>query len=504
MTVLGWLLIHALFVAAGGGLIAALGMVRATPRGLLWAIGPSYLAGVAMVVLPLIALGVIGVPVTLVTVLVVGLVEAGGLLAFAVMRGEAGRALAAAVVGELRAERAMVVILVAGLVGYLLFAGAALTDAPISWDAAHMWELKALALYHFDGLPAGIFTDVASFAPYHMDYPLLQPMFEATIYHGLGHEAVQFVHVELWGLWAAALWTAAWLLAPGRRALTWLPFVVAIGVAGGPQNSPTLGNADLTAGLFVGLGALSLGLWLEKRDHPHLVLGALFLAAGANGKKEGLAFAAAVVLALVGVLIALRAWRLLGRLAVAGIAGVLLVVPWLLYVQLNDLPSGDTTPLSTIIRGNYLSGRLGRLGPSIESTLGWLVNSIWTYAAPALLAVTVMCFIVRFARPLAAYYAGSVTLMIGALLWTYWTGNFGDLQTWLSLTGARVVGTMAITSAFGVAQIASVLLARGSPAATGAGGPPTAVTEWPADTESALTPLRRGAAAATPSGRSRG
>jgi len=45
-------------------------------------------------------------------------------------------------------------------------------------------------------------------------------------------------------------------------------------------------------------------------------------------------------------------------------------------------------------------------------------------------------------------------------LWTYWTGNFGDLPTWLNLTGQRVVGTMAITSAFGVAQLASALLAR--------------------------------------------
>jgi hypothetical protein len=459
MTVLGWLLIHALFVAAGGGLLASLGLVRSTARGALWALGPSYLAGVALVVLPLIALAVAGVTVSLATILVVGVLEAAGLFAFAAMRGEPGRATLPAVLGDLRAERVLVAVLAVGLVGYLLFTAASLTDAPIGWDAAHMWELKALALYHYDGVPDQVFTNVSALALFHLDYPLLQPMFEATIYHGLGHEAVQYVHVELWGLWAAALWTAAWLLAPGRRALTWLPFVVAIGVAGGAQNAPVLGNADATAGLFVGLGALALGLWLEKRQTPHLVLGALFLAAGANGKKEGLVFAAAVALALVAVLLGLRAWRALGRLAVAGAGALVFVVPWLIYVRANDLPSGDTTPLSTIFSGSFLVDRADRLGPSIESTLGWLVDPLWSYAAPALLAAAVVCLVVRFARPVAVYYVTAVTVMICALLWMYWTGTFADLPSWLSVTGLRVAGTMAITSAFGVAQLVSSMLA---------------------------------------------
>jgi hypothetical protein len=496
MTALGWLMIHVLFVAAGGGLLAALGMVRPTWRSALWAVGPAYLAGVALIVLPLIALGVAGVTVSLVTVLVVALLEVSGLFAFATMRGEPGRATPPTMLGELRAERVLIAVLVVGLVGYLLFAGAAMTDAPIGWDAAHMWELKALALYHFDGVPDQVFTNVGSFETFHMDYPLMQPMFEATIYHGLGHEAVQYVHVELWGLWAAAVWTAAWLLAPGRRVMTWLPFVAVIGVAGGPQNAPTLGNADLTAALFVGLGALSLGLWLEKRQTPHLVLGALFLAAGANGKKEGVVFAAAVVVAAGAVLLGLRAWRAVGRLAIAGVSALVFVAPWLIYVRANHLPSGDTTPLSTIFSGSYLVDRVDRLGLSIESTLGWLVDSIWAYAAPALLAAAVVCFAVRYARPLAVYYVTAVALMICALLWMYWTGNFVDLPTWLSLTGARVVGSMAITSAFGAAQIASSMLA--TRAAEGE-APPAGPLTVPA-----FTPRRRAAAAAPPAGRSHG
>jgi hypothetical protein len=76
------------------------------------------------------------------------------------------------------------------------------------------------------------------------------------------------------------------------------------------------------------------------------------------------------------------------------------------------------------------------------------------------------------------YYVASVALMIGALLWMYWTGNFGDLPTWLSLTSQRVVGTMAIASAFGVAQLASSLLSPGREAPARDGESPTAVADW--------------------------
>jgi hypothetical protein len=457
MVVLGWIMIHALFVLAGGALLVALELVGRDARSLLWALGPAYLTGVALVVLPLIALAVIGIPIGLPTILVVALLEAGALLAFALTRGDWGRASVRAVIGQAKAERGIVLFLAAGVVVYLLLAGAALKDAPVSWDEAHMWSMRAVAIYHYDGLVDAIFTNVAAFAPFHMDYPPFQPTFEATIYHGLGHEAVQYIHIELWGLYAAAIWTAAWLLAPGRRAIAWLPPLAAIAVAGGPQNSPTLGNADLTAGLFVGLGALCLGLWLQRRATPHLVLGALFLAAGANSKKEGLVFAAAIAVAIVGVLVAIRAWRALGRLAIAGAGALVPVVPWLLYVRANDLPSGDTTPLSKIFAGDYLSSRVGRLGTSLDTITGWLVNSIWAYTAPALLGVAIVCFVARRARPIAAFYASSVALMVLALLWMYWTGNFADLPAWLELTGQRVVGTMAIVSAFGLAHLAATL-----------------------------------------------
>jgi hypothetical protein len=81
---------------------------------------------------------------------------------------------------------------------------------------------------------------------------------------------------------------------------------------------------------------------------------------------------------------------------------------------------------------------------------------------------------VRFARPVAVYYVTAVTVMVCALLWMYWTGHFADLQSWLSVTGLRVTGTIAITSAFGLAQLVSSMLG-----ARAAQAPPRrTVSEW--------------------------
>jgi hypothetical protein len=97
----------------------------------------------------------------------------------------------------------------------------------------------------------------------------------------------------------------------------------------------------------------------------------------------------------------------------------------------------------------------------------------------------------RLDAPARSYYVASVTLMICALLWMCWTGNLGGLSTWLHLTGQRVVGTIAITSAFGVAQPASSLLARAPDAHAPVDERATLMAEW------------LGVTGATPAGRSR-
>ena len=461
-TVLGWLLVHALFVAAGGALLAAVGALRYDPRGLLWALGPAYLAGVALVSLVLILVVVVGLPYTLFTLIVVSLLLAGGLGYLALRRHGRIEAPGRALPFRSTPERVLVIGLAAVLVLYLLFAGTSFKDLPTLWDPAHMWFLRASALYHAQGLDSSVFTNKAIFAPFHIDYPLLQPAFQAAIYHGLGKEAIRYFHIEQWGLFAAALWTAAWMLRPGRRIIIWLPALMAIAVAGGTPNAPTQGNADLTVALFVALGGLAFGVWLERKHPAHLILGALFLAAAANSKKEGQIFGVAIAVAVLLVLLAQRAWRPLRQFVLAGIGAIALVVPWLAYVALNSLPSNDTVPLHTLLSNGYLTGRLFRLGIATDGVLGQLQDiNAWAWATPVLVGVALACLVARRLRPLAAFYLIGSTLMVLALLWIYWTGSWPDVAIYLNVTVDRTTTSVALLSAFAAGHLAAAAALRG-------------------------------------------
>jgi hypothetical protein len=455
-TVLGWIMVHALYVIAGAALLSALGVLRTDPRGLLWAIGPAYVAGLALVTLVFIVLLVIGIPLVLPTLIVVPLVLAGGLGYLGLRRRGTAIALPRALPFTSRGERALVLGLGALLVLYLLFAGTSMKDLPTNWDPAHMWYLRGSALYHFGGLNNDVFQNTALFAPFHMDYPLLQPAWQAAISHGIGQESVRWFHVEQWGLFAAALWTAAWLLAPGRRAVIWLPALLAIAVAGGTPNAPTQGNADLTVAIFVALGGLALGIWLERRNGAHLVLGALFLAAAANSKKEGQIFAAVLAVAVVVVLLAQRQWRPLRSFAYAIAGAVALIVPWLAFVSLNSLPSNDTVPLHTLLSNGYLTGRLFRLGIATDGVLGQLADvNNWVWAVPILAAVGLASLAARRLRPLAAYYLIASTLMVLALLWIYWTGSWPDVAIYLNVTVDRTTTSVALLAALAASHLAA-------------------------------------------------
>jgi hypothetical protein len=297
-----------------------------------------------------------------------------------------------------------------------------------------------------------VFTNVVRFGPFHMDYPIAQATFEAAIFHGLGGEYIQWIHVELWGLFVASLWTAGYLLAPGRRAVLWLPALGALAV-GGIFDTPIQGNADLTLAMFAALGALGVGLWLEREQFELLVLGGLFLAAAANTKKEGLAFTAVIAVALIAIVVVRRHWRELVPIAIAIGGALLLIVPWFAYVRIHNLPSGDTVPLHTILSHGYLTGRLYRLSAAQTAVLGQFTASGWAPVVPIVLALGAVSFATRKLRRVASFYVLAATLMTCALLWIYWTANWPDINDYLSLTVGRTVLSIVTVCTVAAAQL---------------------------------------------------
>lgn len=455
MTVLGWIAVHLLFALVGGALLAALGLIKPTRRGLLLALGPAYITGVACVTLALIIVMVVGLPFTDVTLLVTVAILTGGFAVVAIRRGDWARRLIPAIPPRSSAERWAVVLIAAAAAVFVVVAGGTFIRMPTNWDPAHMWQLRAGTIYYWHGLVSDVFTNVARFGPYHMDYPIAQATFEAAIFHGLGGEYIQWIHVELWGLFVASLWTAGYLLAPGRRMILWLPVLAALAL-GPVEDTPIQGNADLTVAMFTALGVLGVGLWLERRHFEPLVLGGLFLAAAANTKKEGLVFVAMIAVALVAVWLIRRRWRELRPMAVVLGGALLLIVPWLAYVRIHHLPSGDTVPLHTILSRGYLTGRLYRLSAAQTAVLGQFTNSGWAPVVPLLLVLGGACFIARRLRRVAAFYILAVTLMTCALLWIYWTENWPNINDYLALTVGRT-----ILSIFAVATVAVAHLAAG-------------------------------------------
>ena len=95
---------------------------------------------------------------------------------------------------------------------YFALGALAFTDLPTLWDNANIWSLKALDLYYHDGLVDGLARN-AQLTYAHIDYPILLPLLEAGYFRAIGEVDLRLWHVELWALFAAALWTLAWLLA---------------------------------------------------------------------------------------------------------------------------------------------------------------------------------------------------------------------------------------------------------------------------------------------------
>ena len=65
------------------------------------------------------------------------------------------------------------------------------------WDDANIWSLKALGLYHLEGLVDGLARN-PQLSGVHLDYPILQPLVEASFFHAIGAVDLRLWHAELW------------------------------------------------------------------------------------------------------------------------------------------------------------------------------------------------------------------------------------------------------------------------------------------------------------------
>jgi hypothetical protein len=430
--VLGFILLHVLLIGTGLSLLRAFRLlpVRLSPVAVLCALGPAALTGLSMVIPIQIVLLVVGLPLDpLVTVLVC----VACALAAAPWWPDrsAGSPDSAATPARSPAARWSRRAAAAVALVYLAVGGWALSRLPTAGDDARIWSLKGLTLTYYHHLQPAIFQNQGQ-AGGHPIYPLFQPGLEAVLFQWMGSAQLRLFHTELWLVLGAGIWTAAYLVARSVRFATdrpvWLAALALLALTPAVVLNVSMGYADVTASMLLGLGALSMALWLDGADLGHLGLAAVLLTAAANGKDEDLSATVLIVIAAAFIVIVgtrgrsrpgwlrERVLPLLG--AVLYIA--VLVLPWRLWTRSHHLTDAVEPPLPHALSPAFILGRAHELHQATTAMLTQTLNEFGWLAAVFLVAC-VVCLITGNARRPACFYLTSFVLIVASLLWLYTT-----------------------------------------------------------------------------------
>jgi hypothetical protein len=315
------------------------------------------------------------------------------------------------------------------------------------YDGWVIWATKARALFALGGVTDSVF---ASDVYEHAEYPLLLPTLEAIALRALGGFDGTLVHLQLAGI-AVAFVGAAWTIsrATATPAMTGL-IILAIVSAPAVLNQLGWNYADIPLGLLCALGVASLAAWLDTRDTWLLTTATVFLAAGALTKSEGLPFAlAAFAAAMLALAISER-----GRLRPMAIslgAFVALILPWRIYVLVNDLRPSDYK-LSSLADPSFLADASHRIRPATTELLRQMTSTQnWGLLVP-LSACALATAVLRRRGTVAIFGSLWLVLSFTGLILIYWISEL-PLDHNLFNTSYRTTATLMLGSALLVPQL---------------------------------------------------
>jgi hypothetical protein len=425
----GLAVVNALWLVAGYGVTGAVGWWRrGSARN---AAGISYLAGVAAYgVVAQLGL-VLGLSLSRAQIVVVC-----ALLGLGVVRPlRAPRADATEPRGLGRAEW-LAVAAVAGFVALLLVD---LVHQPLwAYDSWTFWTPKAHALAALGGLDAGWFT-----APelLNRDYPLLVPAVEAAGFRFTGYET-NLLDVQSLVFFTALLVVFFQVVVP--RSSRWA-LVVPFLLVASPSIADQLASAeaDIPLAAFFACAATCAFVWHRERTTAALVLFAVFGAATAASKVEGLAFVVVLTVVVAAAEVATSSRRGAALVAAAGVAGVVAgVAPWRLWMHAHGVP--NQAGAGRILDAGFLWSHAGRLPTSIAYVGARLVDPrAWLALVPLLVALLILAP----RRREAAIVAALALLALATLVLAYWTTPF-ELHYHLTTSARRVITGPLLAVAF--------------------------------------------------------
>ena len=374
--------------------------------------GLAYMLGIAALGVALTLVLVVGIPFSLATILLTGLVLALAGLGVGIRLGRPrpARGPAPRRIGLASAALAALVIV------YLeaLFRAARLLGL-YAFDAWSFWVPKAKAIYFFGGLDEQFFSELPN-----ATYPALVPTLEATAFHFMGSADVVTLHVQFWFLLAGFVAAVAGLLATRVPPVLLWTFTLLALVSPRVVGRTLEPQADFTLDYLFALAALLVALWLIERRPWQLASATLFLGATMLTKREGQLLAACVVAAALAA--SLREWRSAWpRLALASACALAMAVPWRVWYVSHGLTgefpsSGVTGPLDN----------LDRAWPSLQSVLSAAFDAgLWTVVIPLVIAALALAFIAG-ARVLPVYATLVYGLTLAGFTWAIW--SFTELE----------------------------------------------------------------------------
>lgn len=373
--------------------------------------GVAYLLGLASLMILLTFELVLGVPINPLTsaVSLIGLAAAG--LALGMRRGQARPSLRPPEWYFPRISL-FVAVSLAGIVVYFqgLFRAARLSSILGEWDGWWFWVPKAKAIYFFGRLE----PEFLVFLP-NLSYPPGLPALHAVAFHAMGSADDVTLHVQYWFYAVGFTAALAGLLAPRVRQTILVPLLMLILLAPSLVARLTWTYADLPLGYLIAIAALLLILWVEERRSWQLAAATILLSGAMLTKREGILFAACVLLAAFATSWRERraVWR---RLAVGGLAAFALALPWRIWFMAHGFPSDAPT-----------AGYLGaftyseRVWPSLKLVVTTLFGPEFWLLAPVLATVAIALASLANAWGTSIYAGVFAGGAIAAATWAIWS-----------------------------------------------------------------------------------
>ena len=410
-------------VRALGGLLVFNLFVLGVGAGLLWGIrgwrwwidlvrlaGVAYLLGLASLMILLTFEMVVGIPLGVATVVVSGVVLAVVGILVGRARGHSLPALGQA--RRLPGLTLFAALFVAGIVVYLeaLVRADRLAGIVREWDGWAFWMPRAESIYFFGRLEPEFVETLAQPS----GYPPGLSTIQASTFHAMGSADTASVHVQYWFLAVAFVAAVAGLLARRVHHAILFPLLLLLLVAPSLLERVTTVYADVPLGYLIGVAALLFVLWLEDRKTWQLAAATILLAGAMLTKREGLLFAACVLLAALAASWSERG-RLWPRLVGAGVVAFALTLPWRIWFTAHGLRSDAPD-------SGYLGAfdHLDRIWPSLELVVTTLFDrDLWRLVPFVAVAAIVLALAARAWN--VAVFAGAFTaLAIAGATWAIW------------------------------------------------------------------------------------